>query len=128
MSPMVKLLNEMRGHCSVAIYVGETSLLKLADFLRGYEYALYKTGVEHDQFLADFRDWIQHRFVSTKHGWEQLIVMNSANDGDAIAHFWRLLDEFLALYPQYAGKAATVPITASPVRGTESIDSVGKPA
>jgi len=124
---MVKLLNEMRGHCSVAIYVGETSLVKLADFLRGYEHALYRTGMEHDQFLADFRDWIQHRFGSTKHGWEQLIVMNSANDGEALAHFWRLLDEFLVLRPEYAVQTTTAPITGS-TRGTPPIDAIGEPA
>jgi hypothetical protein len=92
MSPICTLLAEMRGR--LAMYVGETSLTKLAAFLRGYDYALEKVGRKSDPFLPDFRDWIHRHFQTATHSWEDTILLHSADQEAAVEHFWRLLDQY----------------------------------
>src|SRR5207302_1144909 len=93
MSDILTLVNEMRNR--VGMYIGTPSVIRLAAFLRGYDYALFKLdGRVQDDFLTEFRDWIQARFQSTMHSWEDLILMHSQNDADSLTQFWKLLDEF----------------------------------
>ena len=127
MSHMLALLDEMRRHRSVAVYVGKTSLLKLADFLQGYEYALQKLGVEDSSLLADFRDWIQQRFGTSKQSWEQLIVTQCGSDVDAVAEFWRLMDEFRATHSAVSSSMGTVPVSPVPLAGG-AVEMARKPA
>ncbi len=96
MSEMLALLNEMRTR-RLAMYVGTTSLTRLADFLRGYAHALYRLRPhEKDTFLSEFRDWIYQRFQTTENiSWEDLVLRHSANEEDAVKRFWELLDEFV---------------------------------
>src|SRR5437867_3560592 len=95
MSHLLSLLDEMR-HRRLAMYLGTTSVTKLAAFLRGYDYALEKHGFEKaDPFLAEFRDWIHRRFQMTSQSWEDVILSRSADEADAVRRFWELLDEFL---------------------------------
>lgn len=101
MSPMLSLLAEMRGR-SIAMWVGSTSFSKLADFLRGYECALVRCGVEDPFHLGDFRDWIHQRYHTTAVAWDTLIAQDSHNEVDALGKFWRLLDEFLAMHTEYS--------------------------
>jgi len=83
----------MRGR--LGMYIGSTSLIRLAAFLRGYDYALVKLGRgKEDTFLAEFRDWIHERFQSTSQSWEDTILSHSADEGEAVKHFWKLLDLF----------------------------------
>lgn len=117
MSHMLALLDEMRQRRSIAVYVGTVSLLKLADFLHGYEYALQRLDVREPPLLTPFREWVQQRFGTAKESWEQLIVASSGGDADAIKEFWRLLDTFLEQRPEYRRHTATPPLpptTASP--------------
>ena len=110
MSHLLALLNEMRSR-RVAMYVGSTSLSKLADFLRGYEHALYHLlPSEKDPLLANFRDWIYQRFQTTeKMSWEGTILRHSTNEAEAVQHFWDLLDEYLAQRERpHAGCSAIV--------------------
>ncbi len=81
------------------MYVGTYSISKLASFLRGYEYALYRMGDSCAfAFLGGFRDWIQHRFQTTELSWEDIILQNSASETEAVDRFWNFLDDyFLAL-------------------------------
>lgn len=124
MSPILALLQEMRGR--LGMYTGTTSITKLAAFLRGYQCALIKMDVKADcPFLSDFRDWIQTRYHNTKVGWENLILQDSKDEGDAVDHFWRLLDEFLATHPEHgAGATSTVgvPLAATGIR--QVVDTV----
>jgi len=107
-SYMLDLLNEMRRR-PIAIYVGRTSLSKLSDFLHGYDYAVWRLGVsEKDSLLEEFRDWIQHRFGTTKKSWEELIRLDSTTEEGAVKRFWELLDEFLQ-QRQGAGTAPSAP-------------------
>lgn len=114
MSPMLSVLNEMRGR--LGMFLGTTSLTKLAAFLRGYEHALDKYHVcPRDPLLAEFRDWVQRRFHTEKHSWEDLILMQSANETEAVETFWELFDQF---------QRETQDRTASP---PSSLDTFSKP-
>lgn len=94
MSHIFALLQQMRGR--LGMYLGTTSLTKLAAFLRGYDLACEQVGGRStDPFLAEFRDWVHTRFQSVEHSWEETILYHSAGDEDAVQHFWKLLDEFL---------------------------------
>jgi hypothetical protein len=94
MTRVVDLLKEMRGR--VAVYVGTTSLTKLAAFLRGYDYALYKQGVDDvNRFFGGFQNWLHDRFHTTTHSWDNTILAHSKDEADAVDRFWNLLDEYL---------------------------------
>jgi hypothetical protein len=94
MSPILALLNEMRGR--LGMFVGSTSLTELAFFLRGYEHALMSGGGEtSDHFLAGFRDWIQQRFGDTSRSWEDTILAQAEDEQAAVQVFWQLLDEYV---------------------------------
>jgi hypothetical protein len=95
-SQLLNLLNEMRRR-PLAIYIGVTSLTKLADFLRGCEHAIaWLQPQEQDGFLADFREWIYQRFNTKANlSWESVILQHSSSDADAVRQFWVLLDEYL---------------------------------
>ena len=94
MSHILPLLNEMRGR--LGMYIGTSSLTKLAAFLRGYDYAVEKcSGKKTDPFLGEFRDWVHNRFQSTSQSWEDTILSHSADEADAVERFWELLGEYL---------------------------------
>ena len=94
MPPILSLLKEMRGR--LGMFVGSTSLTKLASFLRGYEHALMSLGDEApDHFLAEFRDWIQQRFGDSSKSWEDIILAQTEDEQAAVQAFWQLLDEYL---------------------------------
>src|SRR5438128_2043259 len=94
MSHVLALLNEMRGR--LPMYLGTSSITKLAAFLRGYEYAVRKLGRdETDDVLTEFRDWVHRRFQTTRYSWEDTILLHSDDEADAVKRFWELLDEFI---------------------------------
>jgi hypothetical protein len=116
-SHILDLLNEVRVK-KLGMYVGRTSLSKLADFLRGYDYAIDRLHPgQEDPFLADFRDWIQEKFGTTKHSWEDIIQMQSASDEEAVKRFWELLDEFLQQRKGTGAAPAAAPFSGSEVPG-----------
>jgi hypothetical protein len=79
------------------MYIGRPSLTRLAFFLYGYDHALREfSPSKADTFLSDFSDWIHEKFKpGIARGWEQVIDFNSADEANAVEHFWRLLDEFV---------------------------------
>jgi hypothetical protein len=94
MSHILSLLTTMRSR--PGMYLGTPAITRLAAFLRGYDYAVAQLGAgKSDQFLVDFRDWIHQRFQSTAYSWEDTILRHSADEADALRHFWQLLDEYL---------------------------------
>jgi hypothetical protein len=96
MSPTIELLEEMRGR--VPMYIGSNSVVKLASFLRGYQYALEKNGLgRDDNFLAAFQEMTQSRYgVKVSKGWEDIIRFQSSDDQEAMDLFWRLFDDYCA--------------------------------
>jgi hypothetical protein len=94
MAHILPLLMEMRGR--LGMYLGTTSITKLAAFLRGYDYAIEKQGLgKGDPLLEEFRDWVHRRFQTTAYSWEETILRQSKNEEDAVERFWGLLTEFL---------------------------------
>lgn len=93
MNGLLPLLTEMRGR--LGMYLGVSSIVRLAAFLRGYEMAMERFGSgTAGSFLPAFRDWIHQRFQSCQHSWEDTILLHSADEADAVKRFWELLDEF----------------------------------
>ncbi len=118
MSPVLTLLNEMRGR-PITIYVGETSLTRLADFLRGFDYAVERlNGGKADSFLGDFQQWVRRRFQTDKYTWDGTILRHSADERAAVQRFWELLDEYLT------GRAAD-PSAQGSRPGGETADTNG---
>lgn len=96
MSHILAFLNEKRTR-RLPMFVGTSSLSKFADFLRGYEHAIYRLlPGEADPLLGEFRDWIYQRFQTNENtSWETIILRHSADEADAVKRFWELLDEFV---------------------------------
>lgn len=96
MTPIIQLLNEMRGR--LPMYVGANSIAKLAMFLRGYSYALRQHGLdEGDAFLSEFQAMVATRFdVKITRSWENIILFQAVDDQEAVALFWELFDEYCA--------------------------------
>jgi hypothetical protein len=94
MTPTIELLEEMRGR--VPMHIGSNSIVKLASFLRGYQYALEKHGLgREDNFLAAFQEMTQERYaVKTSKAWEDIILFQSSDDQEAMELFWRLFDDY----------------------------------
>src|SRR5262245_5078622 len=101
---MLELLAEMRGR-PIAMWVGQKSLTKLADFLHGYECALSRFGIEDRFRLIDLTEWLRSRFhIKSSFGWSTIIVHQSRDDADAVDNFWKLLDEYLASREDLVGQ------------------------
>ncbi len=99
------LLNEIRRR--PGMFLGRASLVRLVPFVDGYALAIDRMKSDSRYVLmAEFRDWIQARYGSTKVAWETLILQDSKDDAAAFDHFWRLMDEFLVLHPEHAKMAA----------------------
>jgi len=94
MSYTLELLNELRGR-PLGMRLGATSLLKLADYLRGAQHGIEIATRQRDPFLDEFREWIQAKFSPHHLGWEKLIVQQCKDEVDAIDRFWQLLDEYV---------------------------------
>jgi hypothetical protein len=112
MSQVLSLLKQMRGR--LGMYVGTSSVIRLAAFLRGYNLAMEQFGGRSpDTFLPAFRDWIHQRFQSCQHSWEDTILQHSADDSEAVKRFWELLDEFVKEYPEVTATAKPVDANGS---------------
>lgn len=99
MSGVLTVLMEMRGR--LGMYVGASTVVRLAAFLRGYELAMERFGGSAvDPFLPRFRDWIHQRFQSSQHSWEDTILLHSTDEADAVKRFWELFDEFVKEHQQ----------------------------
>lgn len=123
MSQVLALLKQMRGR--LGMYVGASSVIRLAAFLRGYDLAMEQCGgAAADSFLPAFRDWIHQRFQSRQHSWEDTILLHSTDEADAVQRFWNLLDEFIKERPQ--GPATTEAIDTNGIGRVDLGNQVGK--
>lgn len=84
------------------MYLGSESVVKLADFLRGYSYALdTHCSTSTHQFLGAFQEWVARRFsVQISQSWENIIRFHSVDEKEAMRLFWELLDEYMAQLPE----------------------------
>lgn len=78
-------------------YLADTTLARLVAFLLGFALAQKEQGiVEGAELLASFDAWVRAGYRETKScGAESIIRFHSSGETDAVATFWRLLDEFL---------------------------------
>ena len=125
MSHMLAFLNEKRTR-RLGMFVGASSLSKFADFLRGYEHAVYRLlPDEPDPFLGEFRDWICKRFQTNENiKWETVILRHSLDEEDAVKRFWELLDEFVQRRGGQDASSTTAPAHPSPGAIATSKDSL----
>lgn len=93
MSAIYDALMKIR-HRPLAMYLGRVSILKFADFLRGYHHAIWDLTETDDTFLAEFRDWIQAKY-NTNIAWEKVLLQQSTDEEQAVELFWKLLDQFV---------------------------------
>jgi len=93
MSPMLALLNQMRER--LGMYLGKSSVIRLAAFLRGYEHAREELASNStDHFLADLRDWLHHHYQTTQHSWEELLLQFSDNnEAEAVLNLAEVLSK-----------------------------------
>ncbi len=110
MSHISALLHEMRGR--LGMYLGTTSITKLAAYLRGYDDALERLGAS-EEFLTAFGDWVQNRYSTTKLSWEDAILAQCGNgEVEAIAKFWELVDELNSSTPGQAANGGPANATS----------------
>jgi hypothetical protein len=81
------------------IYLDEYSIKRLRSFLVGYQGGLISQGFEFRDEKPDFHgfnDWVAKRlgFFESTAGWCNMILEKSANERDALEHFFVLLNEF----------------------------------
>jgi hypothetical protein len=86
-------------HQKPGLYIGKASVTILRHFLVGYKFArqemnLQPTEAELD-FYREFQPWLQKRLqVQTPQSWDEIILLQSADEKTAFEIFFQLLDEF----------------------------------
>ncbi len=80
------------------MYLGKCSITRLKSFLDGYITARQDLGfslTEQERHFEKFQEWIQERFeIKSDHGWDSTILFYSADEKDALNHFFELLERF----------------------------------
>ena len=77
-----------------AIYIGKKSLDRLASFLAGYSYCMYKQQNLSCETLPGFQEFISEYFkIKYAYNWSNIIIMNFKNDEEAFDIFYTLLDQ-----------------------------------
>ena len=78
-----------------ALYLGKKSLDRLAAFLAGYSYCMYKYQNISCQTLPGFQEYISDYFkIKTAHNWSSIIISNFKSDEEAFDNFYILLEQF----------------------------------
>ncbi len=100
MSAVIELLKEIRNR-RPSMYIGKPSVILLAAFLGGYDYALYRhCAIKRDDFFGAFQEWVANRYsVRISQSWENIIQFQCVDEREAMELFWKLLDEFIAERP-----------------------------
>lgn len=80
------------------MYLGKCSISRLRSFLDGYRLArqdLALPATEEETEFNDFQEWIQERFeIKSYYGWNDIILLNSADERDAFNKFFELFEKF----------------------------------
>ena len=75
--------------------LGRPSARILYAYLSGYAHA--RKDATDRQFLARFNQFVHDRYeITSTQDWAQIIEFYSTSEADEMAHFWKLLDEYLA--------------------------------
>jgi len=85
-------------HRRPGMYIVEPSIYRLQAFLTGYDAALGYVGLilQDEIGFHRFHDWVARRlgFFESTSGWADMIRAKSADDKEAFAQFFVLLEEF----------------------------------
>ena len=78
------------------MYLRDQTLAEMIAFLSGYITGLNKDeGKTAASEYNEFNDWVRNKYnVSDSHGCESIIRYDSANERDALVHFFKLWNEF----------------------------------
>lgn len=97
---LLKLLKQ-----NYLVFIGAKSLNRLAMFISGYAYCIYKNKGENLCFFREFQEYIQNKYnIQTSQNWSRIIEFFSQTDEEAFDTFYKLLDEFLIENPNYIEK------------------------
>jgi hypothetical protein len=80
------------------VFLGKYSITRLRAFLDGYMSSredLGLTPTQQEIEFNQFQDWIQTRFkITYSHGWDSIILFYSADEREALNHFFELFEQF----------------------------------
>jgi hypothetical protein len=80
------------------MFLGQCSITRLRSFLDGYRSARADLGLpitEQERAFAGFQAWLQLKFqVTSSHGWDSIISLQSSDEQAALRLFFQLLQQF----------------------------------
>jgi hypothetical protein len=80
------------------MFLGNCPITRLRAFLDGYLGARADLGLpltQQEQEFNQFQDWIQAQFqITSSQGWDRIILFYSADEQDALNHFFELFEKF----------------------------------
>ena len=84
------------------MFIGAKSLNRLAMFISGYAYCIYRNEGKELCFFKEFQNDIENKYnIQTSQNWSRIIEFFSRTDAEASDTFYRLLDEFLEQNSNY---------------------------
>jgi hypothetical protein len=80
------------------MFLGQCSITRLRSFLDGYRSARVDLGLQatsQENEFSKFQAWVQEKYqVTSSHGWDSIILSNSADEQEALQLFFSLLQQF----------------------------------
>ncbi|HLW67604.1 MAG TPA: hypothetical protein VKS79_19970 [Gemmataceae bacterium] len=93
MDSVLDIIEKIRAR--PALILGRPSARILYAYLSGFVRA--NKNPADRQFLARFGQFVHDRYeITSTQGWAEIIEFYSTSEADEMAHFWKLLDEYLA--------------------------------
>lgn len=93
---LYQVLQEIKAR--PGMFLGNCSITRLRAFLDGYRSARADLGLpltEQEKTFDRFQSWIQTRFsITSTHGWDRIILFHSADEREALDHFFQLFEQF----------------------------------
>jgi hypothetical protein len=93
---LYQVLRELQVRPSM--FLGQCSITRLRSFLDGYRSARADLGLQttsQEKEFSKFQAWVQEKYqVMSSHGWDSIILSNSADEQEALQLFFSLLQQF----------------------------------
>jgi hypothetical protein len=87
-----------------AMYVGNTSIVRINAFMNGFSYAKLLAGEDvKDDLYRGFTEWVAKRFrIKSTHGWESIISFMAQSEATAYEMTKELWSEYKTQYQERA--------------------------